>query len=471
MLNKVAIYKIFLKMLGYNEKEIYKLTYKDITPKRWYQLENKIINEQILKRGFSDIYEKEYIRKSGEVFPVELHTSLIKDESEKPKYMWAVIRDITERKKTELELKKNEEQLSTILRDMGDGVFVLDNDRNVVIANKRLEQITKYSAKEIVGKKYDKVLSFVSEKTGKSIFKLDQVNKKDESLIFGDGLLISKDGKKVPVEGVYTSLKALPKVSLGGVGIIRDVTKEREAEKIKSEFASLAGHQLRTPLTGIKWFVELLRSNIERISKDEVVKYAEKIEESNERLISLVNDLLQSTRLDSGKVITLMTKINLRNVIEDAANDQLFLIKDKKIKIGGLDDISKEIFIEGDKTQLIQVFGNLINNAVKYSTIGSTIIIKVIKRSKSKILVAIIDKGVGIPKNQQSKIFEKFFRANNVVNSFSGSGLGLYMVKRMLENNHGRIWINSIENKGTKVFVELPLERKKNIGSITGVHS
>lgn len=245
---------------------------------------------------------------------------------------------------------------------------------------------------------------------------------------------------------------------MGGVIVGRNATQERSIDRMRTDFISLASHQLRTPLTGIKWFVELIIDQVDKLKKDDLVNYVKRIKESNERLINLVNDLLQVSRIESGKLKILMVKdIGIRAILEKAIDDQMGLIEEQKIKIYGVDKIPKDICMEGDETQLIQIFGNIINNSIKYSPSGSRIDIKIAKRLKKKIVFVVIDHGVGIPENQKKKLFQRFFRGDNVSKDVPGSGLGLYVVKSMLENHGGKIWIKSVEGKGTKVFVELPI--------------
>ena len=372
-----------------------------------------------------------------------------------------MVRSLTE----EIENNYNQKQkLEAVLRGMGEGVFVTDKNGRIVMVNSEMEKLFGYREDELVGRVYNEKLRFVSEKTGNKIFDISStrfgkgmVKKSDEP-----ALLIRKDGKKVPVDGVEAPYVDSACNILGGVGIFRDVTEERSLSKLKSDFVSLAGHQLRSPLTGIKWFVELLLEGKKVIPLDEMVDYIGKIGKSNQRLIELVNDLLSVNRIESSKLSELARgkSVSLKHLIAESVLETSMLMTEKRIKIGGVEDIDDKLRIMGDETQLIQAFMNVINNAVKYSPEGGEVEI-VVRRKRNKVTVIVSDCGVGIPKRQIKKVFEKFYRADNVVKSTSGSGLGLYVVKSIVEAHKGAVRIESVEGEGTKVYVELPIMYNK----------
>ena len=191
---------------------------------------------------------------------------------------------------------------------------------------------------------------------------------------------------------------------------------------------------------------------------DEVTEYIKKIGESNQRLIELVNDLLGVSRIESGALEERMRKrsMKLKTVLSGALVEVDLLAKEKRTIIEGIKEVDERIELRGDETQMVQVFANILNNAVRYSPEGSRVIIGV-KRKRSRVVVLVEDNGMGIPKRQMKRLFEKFFRGDNVAKGAVGSGLGLYVVKRLLEAHGGKIRIESKEGKGTKVYVELPI--------------
>ena len=249
---------------------------------------------------------------------------------------------------------------------------------------------------------------------------------------------------------------------MGVVIVIRDESKLRAINKLKTDFVSLASHQLRTPLTGIKWFVELLRENMMKSSEDDKQNYINKIDESNQRLIDLVDDLLIVGRAEEGKLNSEnLEKYRIKELMEEAILLQGRLLTDRKINIEGIESISKDFSLEVNKMQIVQVFGNLINNAARYSSVGSRIMVRVEKEGNS-YKIAVKDEGMGIPESQKQRIFEKFFRAENVEKNVPGTGLGLYLTKSIVEGHGGSVWFESQEGKGTTFFVKLPIKQKKD---------
>lgn len=379
--------------------------------------------------------------------------------------------DITEKKKFEddlmnvnKEVQSEKQKLETVLRDMGDAVIAVDEKGIIQIANQGASELIGMSKEELIGKTVNQIIKMVSEKTGEkqeclvdSVLRNGEISWPKEPLI-----LESIKGKSVPVDGVATPIKDNNGNISGAVMVLRDVAKERSLNKMKEDFVSMASHQLRTPLTGIKWFVELLREKDKVIPAEKTREYVDKIGESNQRLIDLVNDLLITSRIEEGGLIEKdLMEHSIKDIIHEALVIQGNTIADKNIHVEGVDFIPEEIVIEADRIQMIQVFGNIINNAVSYSPVGSRVDIWVEKKD-SMIDIMVKDEGIGIPENQKTKVFDKFFRADNVTKHIPGSGLGLYVTKTIVEGHGGKIWFESAENKGTTFFVELPIKQKKD---------
>ena len=360
---------------------------------------------------------------------------------------------------------RQRQKFEAVLRGMGEAVFVSDESRRIIMVNEAMEKLSGYKEKELIGYVYSDKLHFVSEKTGKELFGIpESIHKKGKAANPEEpGILIRKNGTRVAVDGIGAPYKDSAGRVMGGVGVIRDVTKAREIDKMKSDFVSLASHQLRSPLTGIKWFVELFLEGYEKMKREEMVDYVKKIGGSNQRLIDLVSDLLSVSRIESGKMkdIRDVKTYSLKDILRDSVVEIELLLKEKGARVVGVEEVDEDIKIKGDRTQLVQVFSNLFNNAVKFSPDGSKVFVEVTKNNKW-INVTIQDRGVGIPKNQMKRLFEKFFRADNVSKHIPGSGLGLYVVKRLLESHGGKVSIESSVGKGTKVYVGLPIMYNNN---------
>jgi PAS domain S-box-containing protein len=460
----VEVNDAFRRLAGYTRKEA--LENSSIGLNLWADIRDR---EAVLKEimGGKIITNREYKfrKKSGEVLIGSFSAQIIKIK--KVPYILAIVEDISKRIEDEEKLAKINSEVNTekhkleaILRDMGDAVFVTDSKKNIVLANRAMERLFGLTEREMLGKNIEEALTLSYESTGekptdliKEVFEKRRLAKPVKKLVINN-----KSGVTVSVDGVASPIIDEKKNLIGTVWVLRDVSKERELQKMRTDFISMASHQLRTPLTGIKWFVELLGENVTKMSIDNIREYINKIGESSERMIDLVNDLLTTSRADSGKLTTYVESYPIKDVLQQAIDEQGRELLDKRIRVEGMEKLSKKLEINADIVQMTQVFGNLLNNAANFSPENSVIEVGV-KEADGKIIVSIKDNGVGIPAGQQHKVFEKFFRADNVAKTIPGSGLGLYVAKSMVESHGGKIWFESKENLGTTFFVELPIKQ------------
>lgn len=243
----------------------------------------------------------------------------------------------------------------------------------------------------------------------------------------------------------------------GVMKIFYDMTRENRIDKMKSEFISVAAHQLRTPLSAIKWSIDIvLKDSGKKISKDNA-DLLEKSYRSNERMIELVDDLLNVSKIEEGRFGFVFKKYNFREIIDIILAELKTIAQNKKIKIK-VDVPSKLPEVEIDKDKILMVLQNLIDNAVKYSIAGGKVKLEV-KKIKNKIQVAVKDNGVGIPKQEQEKLFKKFFRAGNVVKmETEGTGLGLFIAKNIIQKHGGDIKFKSVEGKGSEFVFTIPIK-------------
>jgi signal transduction histidine kinase len=233
----------------------------------------------------------------------------------------------------------------------------------------------------------------------------------------------------------------------------RDVTEEREVSQMKSDFVSFVTHQLRTPLAGIKWLLEL---TVEGGELPEMTRsYVEDAREANERLIRLVNDLLNVSRLESGKIAMAPEPTDLRELTTDVVAELQGLIQDKGHHLTVEADPLPPLLV--DQQLLRQVVLNLLANAIKYTKPGGRVAVR-IRRHPAEARWSIQDSGIGIPEDAQRRLFEKFYRAENALTvETEGTGLGLYLVRLIVEQCGGRIWCESEEGRGSMFVFTLPL--------------
>lgn len=362
--------------------------------------------------------------------------------------------------KTLLKAKDNIEQekakAEALLGNIGEGIMATDSKGKVIMMNQAAEKMFNLKISDAIGKLFLDCCDFLDEVGGR----LDINKKPMKDVLEKNKTVYLKTIYKKP-SGLSTPLATTiaPIIhdgkATGLVATFRDITKEKEVDDAKSEFVSLASHQLRTPLTAIKWILEELMRN-PSLSKHQL-EYLRDAMKSNSRMISLVNDLLNVSRLETGSISVDSIETDVTTTINQLIKEAKPLFNKKKQKLEFLKP-SQKIKIEIDPQLLSQVVGNLISNAIKYSDDNSTIKIK-LKKEKTGISIMVVDQGIGVPKEQQHRLFQKFFRTGEAVRrSTSGSGLGLYIVKKVIDAMHGKISFESVENEGTSFSMSFPLK-------------
>lgn len=266
-------------------------------------------------------------------------------------------------------------------------------------------------------------------------------------------------------------------------GVAQEVSKHSELNRAKTDFVTLASHQLRTPLSIIKWYVDFLVNGDAGEINEEQKKYLQEVYRSNERLIELVNGLLDVSRIDVGTFSIDPEPINIIEKAEEAAAKFSKEIEVKKIQLEKEYDEFPYIDLDPRLTRI--VFENILSNSVKYTPEGGLIRL-IIKKTPKNILIKVSDSGCGIPREHQPKIFTKLFRADNAKKIESiGTGLGLYIVKAIIQKSGGKIWFESPSldlllipgekdsdipidrrNQGTTFFITIPIKgMKKRVGT------
>jgi two-component system phosphate regulon sensor histidine kinase PhoR len=247
--------------------------------------------------------------------------------------------------------------------------------------------------------------------------------------------------------------KSTAGATIGLTLTFRDVTEERAVSQMKSDFVSFVTHQLRTPLAGIKWLLELTAQSGEL--PDTPRSLVEDAREANERLIRLVNDLLNVSRIESGKIEMTLEPTDLRELTAGVVAELQGLVQDKGHHLTL--DAEPLPPLRADRQLLRQVILNLLANAIKYTKPGGRVAIHVARRD-AEAWWSVRDSGIGIPKDSQRRLFEKFYRAENALTlETEGTGLGLYLVRLIVEQCGGRIWCESEEGRGSTFVFTLPL--------------
>src|SRR3989339_186432 len=428
-----------LEKFGYKTDEVYGKLFALFVSKSERKKLEGYYKKRMTGQDAPSIYETKLLTKDGTEVEVECNVGLITFQDEKSDLI--IIRDLTERKKTEAKIKeyvkevvRERDKLNTIIHSIGDAVFVIDTEHRVLLLNRVASDISGYTISEAIGRKYEDIFKFVLEKNEKpNIYFVDKaINMGTIQKMANHTIIIAKDGTRTAIADSAAPLKDEKGKVVGCVVVFHDVTRERKIEQMKTEFVSVASHQLKTPLTGIK----------------------------------LVGDLLDVSHIETGKKFEInKTESDINEIIDQAISDNQNLIKEKNIKIENKIKEAVRTKFVFDKEKIRQVFYNLISNACKYSKNDGIIEIgcgceieKGVFRahcgcdfdSEKEIAFYVKDDGMGIPKRQQEKIFEKFFRADNAIIAQSdGTGLGLYIAKAIVVAHGGSMWFESKENRGT----------------------
>lgn len=243
-------------------------------------------------------------------------------------------------------------------------------------------------------------------------------------------------------------------ISVGNV-IIGSIERIAQANKIKSEFVTIASHQLKTPLSQLNWELEILLTKHKEGLNEKQIEIIKTISQAHEAMSRLVNDLLDVVRIDQRKFVLSKENINILEIVKNVIKNNKILANASNVEIN-LVSPEKISEIMGDKKRMGVVIDNLVSNAVKYIDKKGFVEIK-IEENEKFINVTVKDNGVGIPEKQQDKVFQKFFRSNNAVRyQTEGTGLGLYISKNIVEQSGGNLWFKSIEGLGSEFFLTLP---------------
>lgn len=246
-------------------------------------------------------------------------------------------------------------------------------------------------------------------------------------------------------------------------GVMHDVTKEAEVDKAKSEFVSLASHQLKTPLTSLRWTMEGLLSGVAGVLTPEQSKHISSVLQSSNRMIEMVNDLLNVSRIENDTLRVQPEDIDVCELATSVYEEQRHKAEERKLKFT-LNCEPNMPHMSADKSLLRMVFQNLISNAIKYTPEGGTVTcdVELGGAVKESLFVRVADTGIGIPKADQGRVFEKLHRASNAESLVTdGTGLGLYIIKMICKKVGGDVTFESVEDKGTTFYASLPLVWKK----------
>jgi len=471
----VYVNKGMLKMLNYDHQdEILGRSMLEFTNEDGIRVINDKIIPSLLEKGNwkGEIFNK---RKDGTFFPCDDNCSIIKGKDGKIEYFVATFVDISDRKKREVALskaiaatKKSEKKYRELFESVEEGIISVNENEEITLVNNagskifgcKIDELTGKSLKDFMDEeKYDKILSQTSNRINKN------ANKYEVKIILSNQLrkTISVSANPIFKNGKYK----------GALGIVSDITEKKniekdlidakekaeESDKLKSAFLATISHELRTPLNAILGFSQLIyeNKNIKKETKD----FANAIQSSGIHLLSIIEDILDISVIESGKLKTQISEVNINQLFEMILmllQNEIELTNKKHLKIYyKQSDLINNPIIKTDLSRLKQILINLLKNAIKFTDSGS-IEYGVSFPDNKETLFYIKDTGIGIPKDQHKLIFDHFRQVENShTRKHGGTGLGLSISKKLVELFDGKLWFESEEGKGSTFYFSLPI--------------
>ncbi|MBU3964213.1 PAS domain-containing protein [Patescibacteria group bacterium] len=352
----------------------------------------------------------------------------------------------TEAAKQQIEKTKNRSQV--IFNNFIDGLLIFDSAGELELLNPRAEELLKIKQDVLIGKT---IAELANWSQAKDLAKILEARKKDvfrEELPFKEGELVVE---------VTTQTLNPGEEDASTLVILHDISREKVIERLKSQFVSVAAHQLRTPLSIIKWSLSMILEGEMGTLNSEQKEMLSRANQTNERMIRLINDLLNVARIEEGRFMYKPTIIDFGELVESMIVSLKPLAQKKGVKfIFKTSKTKAPKVIRADIEKLTLAVKNIIENAIFYTDLGGSVEIS-LTRKKNEVELSIKDSGIGIPKDQHDRVFTKFFRADNAVRKETeGTGLGLFIAKNVVESHKGRILFVSEEKKGTTFTIFLP---------------
>ncbi|MCK6681747.1 MAG: PAS domain S-box protein [Thermoanaerobaculia bacterium] len=466
--------RAFASMLGYTPEELGSLDFRSITPTRWHDMEERIIREHVLTRGYSGIYEKEYIRKDGTVFPVELSTYVLRDGAGAFVGLWAFVRDITSRRGAERALLSSQRRLADIIDFLPDATLVIDINGRVVAWNRAIELMTGVPASQMLGEgNYEYALPFYGERRPILIDLVlrpeEEVEKRysrvrrEGPVLFGETYLPLR-GRPAFLVGRAAQLRDEAGNVVGAIEIIRDHTDRKHGEeelvrakeaadaanRAKSAFLANMSHEIRTPLHAILGFSQIMQRD-PALSPEQRMRL-ETINRSGEHLLTLINDILEVSRIEAGRARLNDAPFNLHLLLSEI--ESLFRVRAQSkgllLTVERGPEVPRDAV--GDAGKLRQILMNLLGNAVKFTEEGGISLFVSATRpepGRLRLVVDVEDTGVGIASEDHARLFAYFEQASRGIQSGEGTGLGLAISREFARLMGGEITVRSTPGMGS----------------------
>jgi signal transduction histidine kinase len=354
----------------------------------------------------------------------------------------------------ELDIMIERDKVKSILNSLEDGIIMLDASKQVTLINPPARDILRFYG-EFAGPELRK------EDFPKAFARLIQViREQPDAKRLAQEVVVQEGQHKTIVQVDSIPIFASDGSIISWVKVLHDVTRDRELDEIKSDFISVAAHQLRTPLAALKWFFKMMSEGDAGDISDKQKGLLDRAYDRTNEIIEIVNNLLDISEIEEGRFPYQFTEGNLMEVLHAVVKSGQVDADHKGVTLVFRPESETLPPVEMDQQKIRMAIQNLVDNALKYSRKGDTVELAAAVKN-NRLFISVKDEGIGIPKEQQPKIFSKFFRGSNAKEKeTTGSGLGLYIVKNVVERHRGQIWFDSRENDGTTFYVSLPIARR-----------
>ncbi|MEP6476472.1 MAG: ATP-binding protein [Actinomycetota bacterium] len=356
-------------------------------------------------------------------------------------------------------------QLADILTHTSDGIFVVERDRRIASWNPAMERITGISPAGAVGRSVEDVFGLRALSDGSLAASLDPDPTPGQSY---DALVPCADGSRRWIRHTGRAIRDQHGAFKASVVVARDVTAELQAEQMKKDFVAMVSHELRTPLTPLQGFLKTLVNGDEDTSPEDRQEYYRIMLRQTDRLEHLIADLLEVSQIEDGQPIVELQAMELSELVSQQVAEFAEAHQDRTLTMLDLDGPT---LVRADPFRVQQVLGNLLSNALKYSPPDAAIQVSVLETSKEAI-VSVRDHGEGIPEADQPRVFERFYRVESGRDQRAGgTGLGLYISRRLVEAMDSRLWLVSRPGEGSTFSFSLPKEVLSLVENVPAEHA
>lgn len=442
--------KVFQQWVGYSKEETYLKSVREIRGERAYKIVRPALRKAL--DGKPMMYDHIFEKKDGSIIYVNAKYVPHVSEAGKVEGVFILLEDITDRKIAEERMKESEERLKRLISANVIGVVISGMKGEIYEANDVYLDMVGYTRKDLQEGRinWSKITPPEYRKLHNRVHK--EILSKGYSTPY-EKEYIRKDGGRI---NVLIGDVLLDKHSRRLLAYVLNISKQKELERRKDEFIALASHELKTPLTSLKMYGELVM----RFSKDTLNEKSARLlismDKQIDKLAELVDDLLDVSRIQSGKLLYKKENFAIDKLLKETIENLQRVSKRHTLVLHG----RTGQVVRADRERIRQVITNLITNAVKYSPKADRINIALHKKH-DEVMISVQDFGIGIPQNQKNKIFDRFFQVDRPMSqTYPGLGLGLFITKEILDRHKGRIWVESKKKEGTTFYFTLPAGKR-----------